>query len=230
MVPEAGEPHALLQLGVTAVVFVAHLAVAARALTRANRAPASRAAWVAVVMLAPVVGMVAYLLLGETSIGRARFRRVEQALGRMGMAAAAITRLPAAAPVADTAAPLLELARSINGLPAVGGNRVTLLGDADSPAGAPESDCRRALDTLVKSGLVHRLESLNSFVACAEPHDHSHSMTAFAICDSCGQVTEMSDHDIDHRLNEWVRSNGFAAKKAVIEFRGICAKCRAEAA
>lgn len=149
MVPEAGEPHALLQLGVTAVVFVAHLAVAARALTRANRAPASRAAWVAVVMLAPVVGMVAYLLLGETSIGRARFRRVEQALGRMGMAAAAITRLPAAAPVAGTAAPLLELARSINGLPAVGGNRVTLLGDADSPAGAPESDCRRALDTLV---------------------------------------------------------------------------------
>ena len=84
--------------------------------------------------------------------------------------------------------------------------------------------------TLVKSGFVHRLESLNSFVACAEPHDHSHSMTAFAICDSCGQVTEMSDHDVDHRLDEWVRSTGFAAKKAVIEFRGVCAKCRAEAA
>ena len=82
----------------------------------------------------------------------------------------------------------------------------------------------------MKSGFVHRLESLNSFVACAEPHDHSHSMTAFAICDSCGQVTEMSDHDVDHRLDEWVRSTGFAAKKAVIEFRGTCAKCRAEAA
>ena len=88
----------------------------------------------------------------------------------------------------------------------------------------------RALDSLVKSGFVHRLESLNSFVACAEPHDHSHSMTAFAICDTCGQVTEMSDHDVDHRLDEWVRSTGFAAKKAVIEFRGTCAKCRAEAA
>lgn len=88
----------------------------------------------------------------------------------------------------------------------------------------------RALDTLVKSGFVHRLESINSFVACAEPHDHSHSMTAFAICDTCGQVTEMSDHDVDHRLNEWVSSTGFAAKKAVIEFRGVCAKCRAEAA
>ena len=88
----------------------------------------------------------------------------------------------------------------------------------------------RALDTLVKSGFVHRLESINSFVACAEPHDHSHSMTAFAICDNCGQVTEMSDHDVGHRLDEWVRSTGFAAKKAVIEFRGVCAKCRAEAA
>jgi len=88
----------------------------------------------------------------------------------------------------------------------------------------------RALDTLVKTGFVHRLESINSFVACAEPHDHGHSMTAFAICDTCGQVAEMSDHDVDHRLDEWVRSTGFAAKKAVIEFRGICAKCRAEVA
>lgn len=88
----------------------------------------------------------------------------------------------------------------------------------------------RALDTLVKSGLVHRLESLNSFVACAEPHDHSHAMTAFAICDLCGQVTEFSDHDLAHHLDDWVRSTGFAAKKAVIEFRGTCAKCQAEAA
>jgi Fur family zinc uptake transcriptional regulator len=88
----------------------------------------------------------------------------------------------------------------------------------------------RALDTLVKSGFVHRLESLNSFVACAEPHDHSHSMTAFAICDICGQVTEFSDHAIGHQLEEWMRSTGFSAKKAVIEFRGTCAKCQAEAA
>lgn len=148
MVSEAGGAHATLQWGITAVAFVAHLLVAARALTRANRAPASRAAWVAVVMLAPVVGMVAYLLLGETSIGRARFRRVEQALRRMGAAAAAMA--PAApVAVADNAVPLLELARTINGLPAVGGNRVALLGDADSAADAPENDCRRALDALV---------------------------------------------------------------------------------
>lgn len=88
----------------------------------------------------------------------------------------------------------------------------------------------RALDILVKGGLVHRLESLNAFVACAEPHDHDHSMTAFAICDNCGQVAEFSDHDVGHQLEDWVRSTGFVPKKAVIEFRGTCAKCRAEAA
>ena len=83
----------------------------------------------------------------------------------------------------------------------------------------------RALDTLVKSGFVHRLESLNAFVACAEPHDHSHSMTAFAICDKCGQVTEFSDELVGERLDQWVGSTGFVAKKAVIEFRGTCGKC-----
>jgi Fur family zinc uptake transcriptional regulator len=88
----------------------------------------------------------------------------------------------------------------------------------------------RALDTLIKGGFVHRLESLNAFVACAEPHDHSHGMTAFAICDKCGQVVEMSDHDVGEQLDYWVRSTGFAAKKAVIEFRGTCGKCLAEAA
>src|SRR5690606_8459657 len=61
----------------------------------------------------------------------------------------------------------------------------------------------RALDTLIKSGFVHRLESLNAFVACAEPHDHSHDMIAFAICDLCGQVTELSDHAMGEQLDQW---------------------------
>ena len=89
----------------------------------------------------------------------------------------------------------------------------------------------RALDTLIKAGFVHRLESLNAFVACSEQHDHGHHrMTAFAICDRCGQVAEISDDVVGKRLDDWVGSTGFAAKKAVIEFRGTCAKCLAEAA
>ena len=50
-------------------------------------------------------------------------------------------------------------------------------------------------------------------------------MTAFAICDTCGQVEEFSDEDVGKQFDQWVGSTGFAAKKAVIEFRGTCAKC-----
>ncbi len=56
-------------------VFAIHLLTVLRAVTRPNRTPASRVAWVAVIMCLPVIGVVAYLLLGETSIGRERVRR-----------------------------------------------------------------------------------------------------------------------------------------------------------
>ena len=39
----------------------------------------------------------------------------------------------------------------------------------------------RALDKLTTLGLVHRLESLNAFVACAHPDCHEHALVAFAI-------------------------------------------------
>ncbi len=85
----------------------------------------------------------------------------------------------------------------------------------------------RALDGLIKAGLVHRLESLNAFVACAGVHDHGQLTTAFAICDVCGQVEEISDRLVSDALDGMIGSTGFAARKAVIEFRGICARCRA---
>lgn len=88
----------------------------------------------------------------------------------------------------------------------------------------------RALDTLMRSGLVHRLESLNSFVACAGHHDHAHGMTGFAICEKCGQVEEFIDPVVTERLESWVSQTGFKASKAVIEFRGVCAACAARAA
>ena len=60
----------------------------------------------------------------------------------------------------------------------------------------------RALEKLQDLGLVHRLESINAFVACAHPDQDccSHGLTAFTICESCGKVTEFHDHMIEERL------------------------------
>ena len=89
----------------------------------------------------------------------------------------------------------------------------------------------RALEKLVEFGLVHRLESLNAFVACthtqAECCSQHHGSVAFAICESCGQVTEFHDHEIDHRLERWVKDSKFKAEKTTIEIRGLCAACAA---
>src|SRR5258708_15019740 len=51
----------------------------------------------------------------------------------------------------------------------------------------------RALDKLAEQGVVHRLESLNAYVCCSHPDEGSHDFSAFAICDSCGQVDEFVD-------------------------------------
>ncbi|MBO3760182.1 Fur family transcriptional regulator [Ciceribacter sp. L1K22] len=87
----------------------------------------------------------------------------------------------------------------------------------------------RALEKLLDTGLVHRLESINSFVACAHPQESccSHGIVAFAICNSCGQVSEFHDHAIDDRLRQWETSKQFRAEKTTIEIRGLCAACAA---
>ena len=83
----------------------------------------------------------------------------------------------------------------------------------------------RALDTLREKGLVHRLESLNAFVACARPDCRRHETVAFAICDICSRVSEFSDAEVEARLNAWVRGRAFLAERTTIEIRGTCKGC-----
>ncbi|MGQ2907918.1 MAG: Fur family transcriptional regulator [Aliihoeflea sp.] len=85
----------------------------------------------------------------------------------------------------------------------------------------------RALEKLLDYGLVHRLESINAFVACAHPHCHGHGSIAFAICEKCGQVEEFSDATVQSRLGDWSRDHGFKPSKTAIEIRGTCATCLA---
>ena len=84
----------------------------------------------------------------------------------------------------------------------------------------------RALDKLLDFGLVHRLESLNAFVACSHPHEEEHGVTAFAICETCGQVDEFSDPVIEERLEAWASHHNFTPAKTTIELRGACGRCR----
>ena len=82
----------------------------------------------------------------------------------------------------------------------------------------------RALNQLMERGIVHRLESLNAFVACAHPR-HGEG-TAFAICHDCGSVEEFVDEDVNTALGALAGRKGFELDHATIELSVLCAACR----
>jgi len=84
----------------------------------------------------------------------------------------------------------------------------------------------RALDKLLDLGLAHRLESLNAFIACAQPNCHRTGLIAFAICESCSQVSEFSDSVVKERLAAWADREGFVPSRTTMEIRGTCHTCR----
>lgn len=85
----------------------------------------------------------------------------------------------------------------------------------------------RALDKLMEIGRVHRLESLNAFVACCHPAGAEHETMAFMICGRCRQVEEITDERLSAILGGLARSADFTLQRSTIELRGKCRGCRA---
>ncbi|MGF1615576.1 MAG: Fur family transcriptional regulator [Gammaproteobacteria bacterium] len=81
----------------------------------------------------------------------------------------------------------------------------------------------RTLDFLLAQGLVHRLETLNAYVACTMP-DVSHN-AQFWTCAGCGMVTECHDAAIENALSERAAAAEFELEDRVIEIAGRCSKC-----
>ena len=120
----------------TLISILLTLAVMARILLRPNRVPASRVAWLVVVGTLPVVGIIAYLLLGEVSIGRRRVARVREALARIPKYTGGGT---------DDIVPehyrnLFRLGHSVSGFWPVGGNTGRLLPDSNATIDAMVAD------------------------------------------------------------------------------------------
>lgn len=82
----------------------------------------------------------------------------------------------------------------------------------------------RALSSLTNRGKVHRLESLNAFVAC-QYDDHQHAWI-MSICDNCGAVDEIVSPDLLNALSGVASESGFLSCRHIIEIYGLCATCR----
>ena len=73
-------------------------------------------------------------------------------------------------------------------------------------------------------GLVHRLESLNSYVGCPQPG--APHAGQFLICDGCGNVSEFEASAIQRAIALQAANLGFAVGQQTVEIRGICRTCR----
>ncbi|MEE8350945.1 MAG: Fur family transcriptional regulator [Rhodospirillales bacterium] len=91
--------------------------------------------------------------------------------------------------------------------------------------GAAPPTVYRALGFLLKQGLVHRIESLNSFVGCPFPDQDKPHGGQFLICRSCGLTAEINDHQIDQAIKESADKVGFAIARPMIEIEGLCPRC-----
>ena len=84
----------------------------------------------------------------------------------------------------------------------------------------------RALDKLVKIGKIHKIESRNAFVACKNSNCQVSKATAFSICESCEDVTEVSNLKLSKYLSNFADKSGMKYNKYNLEFFGLCKNCK----
>jgi cardiolipin synthase len=141
-------PSSWYSLVVTASILLLELGVIARVLLRPHREPASRIAWVVVIVALPAFGMLIYFFFGEVNIGRRRIEKMRAVLESMPPMARAVEadrgRLEAEVPKRHEH--LFRLGRSISGFEPVGGNSAVLLDDSNAMIDAVVADIDAARD------------------------------------------------------------------------------------
>jgi Fur family zinc uptake transcriptional regulator len=95
---------------------------------------------------------------------------------------------------------------------------------SDGVGAAAPPTVYRALDFLLANGFIHKLESVNAFVACHHPSTAQHSVP-FLICDRCHSAVELEDEQVVSALDERARALGFVPQAQTLEVHGLCARC-----
>lgn len=81
----------------------------------------------------------------------------------------------------------------------------------------------RTLDFLKGLGLIHKIESDNSYIACNHPNEHSQCF--FMTCEKCGDTKEICADSIKSQIEEKTKNSHFKISNINLEVKGQCAKC-----
>ncbi|MDR2199611.1 MAG: transcriptional repressor [Deltaproteobacteria bacterium] len=88
------------------------------------------------------------------------------------------------------------------------------------------SSVYRTLEFFIRKGLVHRVSSLNSYVACAD--GGSLHNPVLLVCPDCQAITEINDEALNYSIFSRLNRLGFSARMASVEVTGLCEKCQKE--
>ena len=84
----------------------------------------------------------------------------------------------------------------------------------------------RALDKLIEIGKVHKIESKNSYIACTHKNCNSSTNTAFLICETCDQVSELTQKNLPSYFAKQSEQADFKYAKHNLEIYGMCKDCK----
>ncbi|MDF0601169.1 cardiolipin synthase [Psychromarinibacter sp. C21-152] len=172
---------------VLAVIHVAaQVAFILRALLRPHRDPASRVAWVLVLLVVPVAGIVGYVLFGEANVSKGRAQRYH----RLERLFAASNREMPGQDCMDRIAPrhrhLFRAGRSVNGFDPVDGNTAQLLTETDGAVDAIVADMDAATDHVHLLCYIWLNDTNGQKVAEAAKRAARRGVTVRALADNLG--------------------------------------------
>jgi Fur family zinc uptake transcriptional regulator len=83
----------------------------------------------------------------------------------------------------------------------------------------------RALATLMKNGMVHKIKELGAFIACDCSPNHHHALSVLTVCSDCKDVQELHDHALIHHFEKLQKQGIRLQEHAVIELPITCNSC-----
>ena len=82
----------------------------------------------------------------------------------------------------------------------------------------------RALDFLVETGLVHKLDSISAYIGRSHPREEN--ACYFLICTDCNEAKEYCSSELSDAIESAWDNNSFRPKKITLEVLGQCNACR----
>ena len=82
----------------------------------------------------------------------------------------------------------------------------------------------RALEFFEAHGLVHKIESIQSYTLCREP-SKQWSSEVLMVCGDCHQVVEIYNEELRNLFTGLANANCFQLRQDAIELKGTCEAC-----